>query len=588
MVYEILAYYNTGFNPTNIPYNQDVITSNFTPKRFNDCFVLQNKGLATVRIDTTWHDIDGVDYLAIRSTSETSWYFVQAVRMLNEHCAELALEQDVLTTIGLNNLNIVSGYCTRRHVRSDGLFENTLDETFTPTHPLQILGVEEITPTTSKIQNDAYLVGSTVDLTGEYNTAVDYKSTSSSCVVPKVPRVPVDLDTTIHMKIPDGILPNAKTYENKLPATYLYDYSQASVREAVTNLRSLGLDSAITSCYRIPKAFISSITKRGSGETFAKHLVTDITNNITLANFGNIKMQFEYATVKNKKTLALYHSYILASMCSGERQEYKAEDLRLDGVPVEENMGRKSPFVVVWADMSPNGKPYAFPYAYRGNVHFPWLNCVSGCSWQNTPIAYRTPSGSYFAQVEQEQTRANYNWSNRMQALQVGLDVINQANDIYKNKSFSLQDATSIASKALNVADSYRQRRVDYEKSLRAFNQAYNVQAPEINFPRDDSIQNFVGNGFVFFAIGLHQDDVMLADNYFNAYGYRVFEPLTQDVFRCRQNFNYVEASDVCVKCDQPMYLRVMAEQALSGGVRIWHVAPNNALLYAENPVRGV
>ena len=141
MITNVTAYFNTGFNFTNIPYDRSVLTTSTiasTKKYFPECAVLQNKGLATLRIATMWNNIDGVDYVELTNGSNSVFYFVTDVSMLNDNCAQLSLLMDAVTTVGLNNIQIISGWCKRRHVKDDTLFANILPENFTPSSELVI------------------------------------------------------------------------------------------------------------------------------------------------------------------------------------------------------------------------------------------------------------------------------------------------------------------------------------------------------------------------------------------------------------------------------------------------------------------
>ena len=157
MVATVRCYYNTGLTPTNCLDSSSLLDSiGFEYKDFPNIAIKQDRGIIDIRINTTYDNIKDADYCKINDNC----YWITNIVMLNDNVAEVVLQQDCLTTIGiypLFKLNVISGWCTRRHVLNDGLYENILDEPFVPTNELEI-------------DRGTVIIGS--DDTGFYNVAL--------------------------------------------------------------------------------------------------------------------------------------------------------------------------------------------------------------------------------------------------------------------------------------------------------------------------------------------------------------------------------------------------------------------------------
>lgn len=547
MVVNVRCYYDTGFNPQNIPYTADILTENFRPKTFPDCFILQNKGLATLRINTSWNEIDGVDYLLIQTDTANVWYFVVGIQMLNENCAELQLVMDALTTCGLNNIEITSGWCIRRHVREDSLFSNIIPEPFTPSNELVLDQGKELKLDGGSPLGDVDIVGATFNLNGLFNAAQEFRSESGNTViVPKVPSFDKTTYSTIRM------IAGAKVFDNRLPNLYLFNLDY--VRPQLDQARSLGLDMAITACYRIPQGYA------GLTDMTIEGLYKSIANN---SSFIDSELPFKYTpNVLNNKVFALFNNYVLASICSGERIEFNADEIFVNGAP--------SPSFRLWADVSPNGCPYCRPTIYRGNGSDPFMMCVKGMNWQNTPLAFNVKSGAAF----DAQIRANRLDYRELEYPAKMLDL-----------SFRTLKGVITGSSGAEAMLFEDKMALEYLKEDTQWEQEQNYRVPEIRFPRDESIQNFIGNTFWVYRTRLSQNDVARFDKFLSMYGYAVDEALTDECFNCRQNFNYVVCRDVNIKVNQSSFIRRMAESQLEGGVRIWHTVPDSSYYTLPNPI---
>lgn len=112
------------------------------------------------------------------------------------------------------------------------------------------------------------------------------------------------------------------------------------------------------------------------------------------------------------------------------------------------------------------------------------------------------------------------------------------------------------------------------------------VVAPEVHFPRSESIRDFVGNGVMVYRLRYHPVDLTRLDKKLTMYGYKTTDVLEKSFFTNRQYFNFVQCSSVSLGGDFPMYIRERAAQQLTGGVRVWHVKPNVSYYTSGNPVK--
>lgn len=560
MIFNIILFKSTGFNLKDIPYNADIITNNYQPHSFDAVWLLQNKGIGKVRITATWDEVDGADYCVIQKPGVDVWYFINSIKMLNENCCELDLTMDALTTIGLEKITELSGWCIRKHPKTDNLFENVKPEPWTPTEELVLDNGQEI-KLDYEDDKSTSIVGATFNVRGDYNkglgftTVIEGQSENASVVVPLCPSFESEeeAETKIDMVFPDG---SKKTYT--LPVTKLFYLDVFNTISKINEARSLSLDNGIIASYRIPNMF----------GLYGFDLANGIPNIGNKAGYVSTLLLYEYQqNVLNKKVFALFNTFTLSSICSGDSKTFEAKDIY--------HAGDVSPRIGVWADVSPTGNPYFRPEYYQNNNTDFFMECVKGSPWQNTPIGFKTKSGSdwairdYYSKNERDISHALLSVS------QVGVQTAAAVNPLTMGESIdsAFEAGHNIVDMGFNFADRKRQ-----------FVREQAVVAPEIRFPQDDSIQNFIGNSAWLYRVRLSVNDVKRLDKFFSMYGYAVDEELTAEAFHTRKNFNYVQCEDITIKADQSLWIRQLAEAQLSNGVRIWHTAFNPVLYTQANP----
>lgn len=561
-VYSITCYFNTGFNAQNIP-DSPAILATAQSKTFPSNWLLQNKDRVQTRVNAGWDEISEVDYVKIGD----AYYYVVNVNMLTETNAELTLVMDFLTTLGgVRNITISDGWVKRAHVKDDTLFYNVQPEPFKPSANMIIDGAQELKP--SRV-NERYLttyVGATIDLLSTERLAEEYKNASDETLV-SVPKVtPISKETTVKMTLPNG-----NVEENTLPNQTLYEFDKEAVKEGIRSARSLGLDTAITSCYVVPDGWRRTISMNTAGDIRS---ITGACEEVTPA----IPFKYETGgTIHNNKVFALFNSYFVLSICSGDKLAFEAYEI---GLKYNSPMSR--PKFQCFADMTPNGAPYCQPSYYNTTETPPFLMAVKGMNWQNTPFTFMEKSGAlidtqtFNRQMRQMQSNANAN------QVKAGMNLAaNYASLLIPtpgNIAGAVNGTIDYMQTAYNAGMNMENAQLNYETQQ-------NIRVPEINFPRDESIQNFIGNSFFIYRVRLANYDALRLDRFFTMYGYATEKPLERSDFTNRRFFNFVQATGVNIKVNKGMRFRAGACAQLEQGVRVWHVLPDPSYYSTGNPI---
>ena len=608
---------NTGLLPGNSMDSWD--ESLFDGFTVDPIITLQTRGLVNIRVDITYDNVVDIDYCTITGrispsddpyVSDTVCYWVTGIKMINENVCELALQCDYITTVGLANIEILSGWAIRRHVKYDVPFSNTLEEPFSPMEPLKLQYGGSIYPTgITQLNTYTDVVISNVDLMETEYTAESYKDAANDLIV-TVPQVPVASVPTVFAISNFGDAYN-------MPMGSAYDYNNSQVKVGVQAVRSLGIESAIIDSYSIPNMYIQQKELASDGGRFGSLLGV---------NTGVMSSLFpEYSDdgykPKNAKAWSgQFQRYILMSVASGDTQTYAVEDIvglnrSIDGDPTS---------IVQWqiiADLLPTGSPMCRPYLYHGeNVRETSLGNVRGQQWLKNPLRYNSPSGSLISDI---------NFARQMQISAVGgfMSMVSNANlgglyskvsqfqnpyntamnntdgfvasinystqnnkfkdmsAIINNNKLAVPTAMTALSTAANAAATAGMWYLNARDTAAKYWTGRNIVAPEINFAPITGTVNYIGNTFYDLRYMLSKADLIRFDNYLTQYGYAVSEPLTSECFTSRRYFNWVQATDVNVKLDGyglDMILGVKNE--IESGIRIWHIKPTAAAM-TDNPI---
>ena len=562
MVASVTLYYETGLSPGNCLDSISKLSSlAFTAKTFPNVAIKQDRGRVDIKINATYADVKNADYCKINS----SGYWVTGINMLNDHCAMVLLQQDYLTTIGVSNLSIVSGWCTRRSVSDDTLFKNTLPENFTPSQELVVSGCTEISNGSSETGHINVLlcnldVLNLTDLAKAYTATLAGKDVN--VVVPKLPSIS-DGGTKYYFH-PQGA---SNTYSTNIAMTKAFNPNNTKVKEGVSEVRALGIESCIGASYNLPLQWVDA-TEDGNG-----------VYTMFVDKWKNTKssLSTHWGSYKNNKVYSgQFQSIVCYSICSGEQNTFRVEDIiNSDGD-------------ITWtlfADLRYNGYPACKPSTYRNKNNSSMFGVVKGANWQQTPFMYTYGSSGYAVGLQS----AAQNYVANQLGVAGGI-VGSGANIVSGMVSSDLSGGeaqannfalgTKIVSNGVSAGARLAMNRVNFNDNVRSLLKA----TPEIQFPVIPQLQDFVGNKFYELHYRLSNTDMTRFDNYLTQFGYAVSEKLTTACFTGRTHFNYVQGEDVTLNATAPLYLRNGAAEQIMNGVRIWHTKPSSSAL-VDNPI---
>lgn len=570
MIATVTCYSGTGLTMGNCLDNSALLDSlGFSKTSYPNIAIKQDRGLIKVRINATYDKIKDSDYVKINDNC----YWLLSINMLNDNVAELTLQQDYLTTVGISLVEVVGGWCTRRHVTDDTLYNNVIDEPFTPSNEIEI---ERGTMIQGSSKSGFYsIVLSTVDLINIENTAKAYfDDDEDKILVPELPIVNGTItEYTSHLVSP------AKTAYISLSNAYVG--SMIGVQEGIKAVRQLGIESCIGASYMLPKAW-ATIANDIDGLV---HSLEDCHQDVT----SNLKPT--WGSYKNNKVYSgQFNKIVLFSIASGDSQENRVED-------VVDSSGN-----VVWAtyaDTRYSGRPGCKPKYYKGVENTVLFQAVHGANWQQTPFIYGISSG-YGYTAEQSTLRQAQNQLNLVNGIASGLVGIAsggmglgigasnvQESGGYSNSTYGSMFGSigGMAQSALGVASTIGNYQLNKQMNYASTNQALVQGANEVAFPQVPNLADYVGNAFFDIRYKLSDNDMQRFDDFLSEYGYAVDEKLTHSCFSGRTHFNYVMAHDVILKkSNVPQYLLSGMSEQIEQGVRIWHDAPSLTSL-TNNPI---
>ena len=562
MIATVRCYYNTGLAVSNcLDSYLSLDTLGFDYKDFSSVAIKQDRGLINIKLSTNYENIKDADYCRINNIC----YWVTSIHMLNDNVADVQLQQDYLTTLGISGLEVISGWCTRRHVVDDTLYSNVIDEPFTPSNKLEIdFG--------SKIDGggpDGFysIAVSTVDLLNITNTAKAYFDQDRDKIL--VPELPLVSSNRTEYKC-DVVSPQKTGY---IAVTNAYDIENENVRNGIKSVRQLGVESCIGASYMLPKVW-ATVSESGG-------LINTITNrhDSVTSTFGGT-----WGTYKNNKVYTgQFQKIINFSMCSGESSENRVEDI------IDPTTKR-----VTWstyADCRYSGKPGCKPKYYHNIENTATLESIHGANWQQSPFVYNISSGWGFTAENQA-----------LQRVRNSMGIMNNVSDGILGTTGPLMSwmgdtdfmgagdyygidkgIRSVGSGALSTGRSIGSFMLNSQQLFANTNQQ--LMDTEVRFPVTPQMADYVGNAFYDMRYRLSDNDMTRFDNFLSSYGYAVDEVLSQSCFVGRTNHNYVKANDVTLKkSGAPLYLLAGAADQIQAGVRIWHVKPSRDKLI-DNPI---
>lgn len=612
----VRIYKNTGFNSSNIPDGQALL--NTLPYQDLPAMeIRQERFLSSIRVKVSWEEVKYCDYCRVSdgyddNTGDHSfYYFVNSVWMEATDVATLSLTPDFWTTgNGIKGFGISDGITERVHVRDDSFGKWTgNDPLLTPSEPLQITTNWRAPGNSSVVAIEATLNPGRTALNRYSYTYTDADDQEQVVSVPKAQ--PNSLLTKF--KIPNGSAYDRGTALYAVSSdislgTYGSGYYEEEA-DYIAVLRSLGLEQAIISQTKYPSAYVGfSISGAAGGQI--------VFNQLT-GKQGEWQSGLPYIQHSVKNNLINYSNLLKYGIisCSGEGAEFDPADVMGDG---------SEPKIRYLADPNPDGKPYFRFKTVNGSSSLSdfWRNCISGMNWKQVPLVFTGASGSELNKIKFQNNYELTGMQTRQKVVEASEGIAASligalAGGATKNISTPAAALGAFGGVAANSGGStsllrnlhsiygrygfdgeYQPSDIDIinkgmQNEYMNLNIANSVVVPTVNFPfNSDILRDSYGNGVLVYRYRYSDNDVRRIDKLLTMYGYQVTKPLETDDFVNRRYFNFIKCSNVSFNASpsghqnvrRPRWFLDGAAAQLRGGVRIWHVIPNESY-YNDNPV---
>lgn len=588
MLYNCTFYIGTGFNAINSPYDPSVLESSVTQADkviVPQLELLQARELNSFDIAASYDDIKDADYLKLERTdhSETIYYAIspKGIKMTSPDVCTVNVDIDYLLTAGgCGELDVLDGITERHHVETNSDTYGAYTEEDPYMVPSKVLEIEGVEMFNSEGLGNKALISSTVDLydMATETSATEYYATNGtqSCTVPNI--ISAHVDTTIVMPSPGGPV---RPY--LVPSATYFDPADSTIQTGIQKVRALGIESCITNQWCVPADFLTNIVRdTESGTTHSIGRILSVDGIITESPASSLL--YEFANVNNKRVLyGDLCRYGLISFASGDKIEFNPEEIY--------HSGDSYPSIKVVTDPRPNGKPYfRFKYYNNDTANF-WVNCIGGLEWSNVPLMYTDKSGltvdsmRYNTEVQIRSNDTKHMVDNNFWSVAGSLagnilrGSIGAVSKDYAGVAGSLMGILGNIGVLNDTDELMRDKMIEGNKEEQEFYLNTKIIAPDVHFPKSESIRDYKGNGIYVYRYRPSQSDVYKLDKILSMYGYRDTAPLTSTMFGVRSKFSYVRAMGVSVKLKSgnklPRWIRDGIAQQLAVGTRIWKVKPD-------------
>lgn len=587
MLYTVKCYKETGFSAGNIPSSPTVLEkASSVTLQANQVWKLQDRFLSRVKLSMSWEVAQTVDYMKIGN----NYYTVEGIEMSNGNVAVFTIALDPITSVGgVSGFSIIDGWVERASPRTDVLFDNIMDEPWSPKN--ELVSEAPLSIIAGNKGEQQPIIGATIDLMDDVGavakTAID-SATSAEVTFPYIPMA----DHKTHVFIRGE--PFNLTASPELPGGALFDATNETVLRNVSYAFGLSMQDGITSSYLVPKGYIGQGFSPNNGRWLA--IGSDVIKK-------SIDRPYRYGTYvpKNNKVFALFNNYSVFGISSFESKTFEAKDIVNND---------NQPSFMLYADLSPSGRPYFQPMTYHGRNTLVFQEAVAGSNWLNNQITFNISGQDILANANyynsQFNNLLNYEYGMRKSAVSdtpkmIGLGIEAASNirgmendQMSLFKQGKLEKAKEYAGAASGIIqfgfDTFVDRwdrGVDYRTKSRNtdfYFMTSQIKAPEFYFNSNISTSLFVDNGFCVIQTHLSEGDMERFDKFLTMYGYADSRKLEQADFTSHVHFNFVQASNVAVK-GPPMMLCNMISEYFAGGVRLWHELPNQDAM-SNNPIK--
>lgn len=413
-MYNVTAYYNTGYNAVNLPYSPytlAALTSKYTLQAID---VVQGKCMSTVKVKfPSTSDPSTVDYLQVERTgggeADTAFYVVTGYSKKSADVCEFRCVEDFITELGgIARLQFTDGIIVRESVAENVWDDDIIDdELLGCTRPLKIYYEFIEDDYQPEVSDAVQYVESTLDLSAaniSYERLDDAGTGGTSAQSALVPTMRpatsvrstryrfyhlVDVDDDSNDATTNRLLDNVSGGE-------VFKYNETNVPARITDARSLGVENGILTQYVIPERFVTAqlnnqvltirgkckvyrFSSPGTGQDDLLNFIPHYDGQTSGFNSPHEQDYYIRAYQGNNNKYGLY-------TCAGERIEFIPEDIR--------KSSENYPVLYMLVDPRAKGRPYYQPRYYKGKGNPPLMNCVAGAEWQKLPLRFTDVSGS--------------------------------------------------------------------------------------------------------------------------------------------------------------------------------------------------
>lgn len=602
-MYNVTAYYNTGYNAVNLPYSPATLAALSTKYTFPAIDIVQGKCSATIKakIPTTI-DPSTIDYLQIERTSggeaDTGFYAVTGYSKKAADVCEFRCVEDFITELGgIARLQFTDGIIVRESVAVNAWDEDIIDD--------ELLGCSRPLKLYYTFVEDTYqpeqaetvqLVESTLDLSAAgigYSRIDDAGSGGTSAQSSLIPTMQdasavrstryrfyelSDVDSDSDDSTTSRLLSNVSGGQ-------VFNYSETNVAARIADARSLGIENGILTQYEIPDRFVTTnlnnqiLTIRGNCKVYRFSAPAvgedDLLNFVPhydgqTSGFDSPHEQTYYIRAFQGQN----NRYGLYS-CGGDKIEFIPEDIR--------KAAESYPVIYVVVDPRAKGKPYYQPRYYKGKGNPPLINSVEGAEWQKLPLRFTDVSGSEILtqqfkntsrlegrqhmgvqnQLENASAMARLNQSfgfiggtanlvggavgSATKALMGGIPGIMQGVGEFASQPLQYLQQQMLAQSITNAAEmaetnSFGVYELQRAKELYDFGVTTMTVAPEVFFPADINLMREIyQNGCMIYRYTPDPIDIQRHNVILNAYGLKCFKHVDEISPSNGINFYYVQ-----------------------------------------------
>lgn len=602
-MYNVTLYINTGFTLVNVPATPAVLKGAAeTTLTLPALDIYQEYQLNSVSVRVTPENRDQAilaDYIQIGD----AYYAITGYEFTSFDVLNFGLYfEALLSARAKGSIKSLDGMTVRRRVtEAEDTFGAFTEEDYliAPNKPVKLVVGSPLFSTGTSLEWT--LIYSSIDLadlqsrynnsTGELigKTFKDPTNPDNGVTVPYVE--PVKTGTTF--SVGDKTLP---VIGNML-------YKSNAVSSGVGLARSLGVESAIISQYRLPLEFVESIDGGNINTDGHVDSIEGIDKSVSCG------LSLKYATVRNKRLLYGNYNQFGLITAAGNKIEFLPEQIASsfdDDVQVR-----------CIADVRPDGAVYFRFKDYLGDSSTAMFfnNAAKGLSWDEAPLRYTKPSGNgnalnsfaasryvdagsfYGRQALDRLSYTGKNFVNGTKGLVNAVGGISYSDvssdgplNVSKGPELSInggqvagglgQVANAFTSQVYsNLGQTLDSWKYEQEKQneLREFGISQTCVVPEIQFPVNSSIiGDVLGHGCIPYRYELDESDLTRLDILLTMYGYKDTEPFRASMLSEHKDFEYLQLSGVSIQADNiPMWWRNQIANELNTGIRIWHVKPD-------------